>query len=481
MVTDPIPGSKSGRWTTVAPVVGALIVFIGLLLWFTSGVPRSHSLTLTGGSAEGLRHEIANSLSRFATPQGVLLDVTPTPGSRDALRRVNQGQLDLALTQGGLPNDSYANIRQVAVLHIEPVHLLVKPTDDEPDDLDHYTLAALADRWRDKADLTINVSTKGSGTNALANGILNFFGLQAGLDYQQTTLSYSELMDPERQASDLPDAVFTVSSIPSPVARYLITQHAFRPVELPVADAFRIDWSPKVQDPDLVRVDRQRIVEATIPAFTYQVSPAVPAVPIETIGTRLHLVAHVSTPDAAIERVLDSIYDSPLASASEPPLTLSLLQSSAEYELHSGAASYLQKKTPIITEHVVELTEQVLAILGSVFAGVLFMWQGMLFFRRRRRDRQFLHCIERVGQIEQRALEFESDPEMGVDDLLELQSELNQIKVDMITQFQRGHIDGADTLSSFLMHVNDANENLVRTILHERSPKPSAQAGVSKA
>jgi hypothetical protein len=198
----------------------------------------------------------------------------------------------------------------------------------------------------------------------------------------------------------------------------------------------------------------------------------VPQQPIRTLGTRLHLVAHRDTPADAVERMIDAIYNSSFAAASEPPLSVNLLQTSPEFELHVGAASYLERKTPIITEQVVELTEQVLAILGTVCGAGLFVWQAMLFLRRRRRDRQFLHCIERVGEIEHRALQYERDDAMTVEDLVQLQHELNQIKTEMIRQFQNGDIDGADTLSGFLMHVNDANENLTRMILHERSPRP---------
>jgi len=448
-----------------------LILVVVSFVWVSARSPKHSTLRISAGSAKGLRHQIARSLGQVTERKGVELKVVPTIGSGDALRRVNDGSLDFALTQGGLSYDSYANIRQVAVLHIEPLHLLVKIPNDEIDDRGHLTLFDLADRWKGKPDLSINVSKTGSGTNVLATGVLDFFGLQAGADYHASRLSYTELLDPSREAVDLPDAVFTVSSLPSPVAHYLIGNHSYLPVELPVADAFRIDWSPERASKKSETIIRRRIVETTIPAFTYQVNPPVPADPIRTIGTRLHLVAHVDTPDVAVERVVDSIYDSSFANASNPPLTVDLLQSAAEYDLHAGAANYLRKKTPIITEHAVELTEQVLAILGSIFAAVLFVWQGQLFIRRRRRDRQFLQCIERVGQIEQRAMAFESDPSMSVDDLVELQGELNRIKVDIIAQFQQGDIDGADTLSGFLMHVNDANENLTRTILHERSPK----------
>ena len=69
-------------------------------------------------------------------------------------------------------------------------------------------------------------------------------------------------------------------------------------------------------------------------------------------------------------------------------------------------------------------------------------------------------------------MQYEHDESMDLDDLVGLQQELTDIRTGMIKQFQDGAIDGADTLSGFLMHVNDANENLTRMILHERAPRP---------
>ena len=456
------------RFSAFAAVILITLILIWLPRWRSA---RSVRLTITAGSASGLRHTIAESLIGFTEARRVDLSCEPTSGSRDALDKVDAGIIDMALTQGGLADSLYPHIRQVAVLHVEPLHLLVKPPVDDGEPEDHYTLADLSERIGTGQLPAINLSAQGSGTNALANDVLAFFGLEEGKDYQPTYLSYSQLMNPQLADEELPDAAFMVSSLPSPVAKYLIVAKGYRPVELPMADAFRIDWTPSVGGGARREVVRQRIEEATIPAFTYQVSPPVPKQGLNTLGTRLQLVAHEDTSPEAVERVIEAVYESSFATVSDPVLSVKLLQNSAEYELHEGAASYLQKKTPIITEQAVELTEQLLAILGTVCGGLLFVWQALLFTRRRRRDRQFLACIERVGQIEQRTLEYESDKAMGVDTLIGLQGELSEIKSDMVRQFQSGDIDGADTLSSFLMHVNDANENLTRLILHERSPK----------
>jgi len=455
-------------------LAGVLLVgCVSYLLWPSSRT-QVHQVTITAGSEQGLRHSIALALSDLVRPSRVIMNVEPTKGSSDALNRLNDGDFEFALAQGGLNHWEHQDVRQVAVLHIEPLHLLVKASVTPEGDLPgHFELAEMLSTLNSPKPLTINTSTLGSGTNILATDLLNFFGLVAGKDYIASHESYEELLAPGRELKSMPDVVFTVSSLPSPVAKYLISQRGYRPVELAVADAFRIDWTPGQQLTKVGArsVHRRRIVNATIPQITYQANPPVPKSPIQTLGTRLHLVAHKDTPDAVVEEIIDLIYNSSVAGMTEPPLTLNLMQTAAEFPLHHGAQVYLEKKTPIITERVVEMTEQVLAILGTICGACLFAWQGMLFVRRRRRDRQFLSCVERVGEIENRALQYERKDSMTVYDLVRLQDELNAIKKDMISQFQSGDIEGADTLSGFLMHINDATENLARLILHERQPK----------
>ena len=446
-------------------LIFALVIVVGFGLRLRPTDSRGGQLTITAGSQRGLRHSIANAIREFAAQSRLQLDLVATTGSHDSLARVETGEIGLALTQGALAGHRYRNIRQVAVLHIEPLHLLVQSE----------LWPETSRRLSTLRGSEINVSTPGSGTNALAVDMLRFVGLHEG-DYQATHLSYDQLMSANTATADLPDAVFTVSSLPSPLAKHLISRHGFRLVDLPIANAFKLDWRPRPKQTQHTRVVRRRITATQIPAFTYQVDPHRPEQTVQTLGTRLNLVAHVDIPAEDIERLVGVIYQTSFATISEPPLSLDLLTSSPEFVLHTGAERYVKKKTPIITEEVIEVTEQTLAIVGAVCGGLLFVWQAVVYVRRRRRDRQFLACIERVAEIETRALQFDRDDSMTVHDLARLQDELKQIKLEMVEQFQRGDIEGAETLSGFLMHVNDANENLTRMILHERAPRPVPSA-----
>src|SRR5262249_5667931 len=148
-----------------------------------------------------------------------------------ALDWVNERQVDLALVQGGLSSAGRANVRQVATLQIEPMHLMVKKelvADVSP------RLAALRGK-------TADLQQVGSGTHSLATAILQFVGLQPAdgdlaRGYIPLSLDRARLFL-ETDTSHLPDAIFLVSTLPSSETRYLVTKHGYRLVPLPFAEA----------------------------------------------------------------------------------------------------------------------------------------------------------------------------------------------------------------------------------------------------
>ena len=79
--------------------------------------------------------------------------------------------------QGGLTMVGYPGLRQVAVLHVEPLHLLVKPE----------IYRAVAHNLAGLRGKTVNISVHGSGTHVLATEVMEFSGLKVGRDYNAST------------------------------------------------------------------------------------------------------------------------------------------------------------------------------------------------------------------------------------------------------------------------------------------------------
>src|SRR5262249_42531294 len=137
--------------------------------------------------------------------------------------------------QGGLDPTFHPHVRQVAALHVEPLHLLVKPAF-------HAKVAESLAALRGKS---VNLGPVGSGTHDVARDVLKFAGLEPGRagsqgDYAAMTKSYRELLD-ETDPAQLPDAVFTISALPSPVVRALVARFHYELVDLPFGEAFALD------------------------------------------------------------------------------------------------------------------------------------------------------------------------------------------------------------------------------------------------
>jgi TRAP-type uncharacterized transport system substrate-binding protein len=443
--------------------MAALAVAVTLLV-YTPQAPRQ-SLTLTAGSPSGLRHQIAVALAQEARPYGLDLEMVATAGSEEALEQVNAGQIDVALVQGGLEAGDRGNVRQVAALHVEPLHLLVKP--ELAEEIKKSGFAALGGK-------TVNLSSIGSGTHTLALELLRFVGLSpadkpGSPGFVPSHVGYGQLLK-EPDASRLPDALFTVSALPSPVASWLVEAHGYRLVALPYGDAFSISAVGQLgRDAGPTGgVDKRRVYDTVIPAYTYSVSRAEPPQAIPTLGTRLLVVAHRDVPADAVEHLLEAMFRTAFVQVARPPLEPSLLELAPEFAPHRGNELFRERNKPLIASELVDYLEKSLAIVATVLSGAFFLLQWSKSRARRRRERGFEAYLTQVVSIEQRALELEMLSKMNLRLLLDLQRELGRLKSEAVRKFTEGELEGEHLMTGFLTMVNDARNHITRLLLHER-------------
>ena len=425
---------------------------------------RPVRLLMTAGQERGTRHRIALVLGRAAANRALSIDLQPMAGSEDALEAMESGRVDAAFVQGGLDTSDHPRLSQVALLHVEPLHLLVK----------EEFLPAVARGLEGLRGQEVNLGERGSGTHILATEVMAFAGLKAKADYIESTHSYADL-ERETEKSRLPAAVFTVSTLPSPIARHLVTNHHYRLVSLPFSEAFALgalDENHAVPHPlgkTPTRIDRRRVYDATIPAFAYDVDPAVPPEDIHTLGTRLLLVARNDVPEETIRRLVEVVYTSPFSQFLKPPLDKSLLvESSPEFSWHPGTTEYLRRKSPLIPAEVIDEIEKEVSILGVVAGGLFFLTQWLRRRFRRQRAQSFEAYILQVAQIERQALVLSRAPKLDVAALLQLQDDLTHSKAEALDRFAEGELDGEELMSGFLVHASDTRDFLMRLILHER-------------
>lgn len=457
---------KVGReW--LAAALGVAAIGLAIAVYVRGTRPPIYRLTMTAGSIQGLRNQIAERLAADAAKRRIPIHVVGTTGSSEALDRVDSGSLDLALVQGGLGPGKRTNVRQVATLHVEPLHLLVKEEH-------HEEVSRSLEALRGK---TVNLSEPGSGTYDLAMEVLKFAGLTPRAegvpgDFTLATMGYREL-ESERVPGRLPDAAFMVSALPSPVARHLVLKHHYRLVPLSFGEAFSLDVL-RHDVPTLStrrgadNVERVHVYMTEIPAYTYGLEPPVPPKSIATLGTRLLLVANTNVNPKAVRRVVETIFSPEFAQLARPPLDAKLLDLAPELEWHPGTLQYLERNKPLIAGDAVDFMEKGTSLIGALLGGVFFLWQWWKQRYRRKRELGFEAYMLKVTAIERQAHQFEVGAVLDLKELLRLQAELSQLKGEALDKFAEGDIEGEELFSGFVSHVNDTRSYLTRLILHER-------------
>lgn len=416
------------------PLIGVFaLVAVALAvgsLWFGRQDERL-TLRMTAGDLRSHRAEIARALALEAAPLGLDIELVEAPGSAEAADRVQTRELGAALVQGGLEVGD--DVREVAPLTIEPLHLLIGP------DANVFNL-------EDLRGLRVQLAPPGSGTRRIALEVLALGGMEDD-DVTEISMTYAELEAAEPEA--LPEALFTVSSLPSPTARFLLQERDFTLLALPVAGA--------------IALHDVAVLPTVIPSYTYGAAPPVPRADLTTIGTRMIVIAHRDTPNAVVRRLVEALA-SPrfLRAANLRPPVDDLAH--PELPLHPGTVEWLRRDDPVFTSETVQGIESFRSFLVSLIVATALFWRWW-------RSRQ-LHGLDRflreVSAIEAEALEVERAAVLDLGKLLPLRARLGEAKSRALTAFADGKVHSQELLGSFLTHVSDVRSHLNAMILHER-------------
>jgi TRAP transporter TAXI family solute receptor len=415
-------------------LAGIVVLLVGAVVWFHDNGPAAWGLTMTGGDELGARHQLATILAHEVQPAGVTITVRPTQGSEEAMAMVDAGTLDMALVQGGLTVGP--NVRQVAALYPEPLHLLVRA------DLAPLGIPGLVGK-------RVNLGSKGSGTRQLATTVLAFAGLTPGRDFVDESSGYEALraMPPE----DLPDALFAVLSIPADLATWFVRERGYHLIEIPFAEALAYrDF---------------RISSARIPLMTYSVNPPVPDRDLQTVGNQLLLVANANVDPRAIDLVVQGVYDGGFARAANlPALNSSALDRLPELPLHEGTRTYRSRKDPLLTTEAIDNIESMRSFAVSMAIALFLFWR----WYSRRRAIGFEKYISEVTAIEREALKLEAALPINLAEAQRLRARLGELKTEAIERSALGELKSEELMHSFLTHVTDVRGYLNSIILYER-------------
>jgi TRAP-type uncharacterized transport system substrate-binding protein len=421
-------------------------------------------LTLSGGNVCPLRSEMAKRICGEVRNEGIELAAVVDTNSETICRDVNSHRLDLGLVLGGFAGDQYRNVRQVATLGVEPLHLLVRRD------------KVLSERPSLDVLRGMRISLGEQGTNGakLATDLLRLAGFTAATaesagDYQAVYMRESDTIaqlrtwkraaGPVRQvlAERLPEAFFIVDSLPSPLVDELVKTAGYRLVPLPYATALRLN---NRRDAAHVEGDLEssRIEVATIPAYTYGLAPAAPTEDCATIGLRLLLIAHKDVSAKSVVRLLRAL-DKGLAQRYH--VDLDAVSVTSEFAIHPGAAAFAKDRRPLSLGQLLEPLTNFLSVIGAGAAGGLALWgfiRGLMAVH----PDVHLRQIDRIERLLAGSEHDDSAPTVPREFIDYLEGRLAQIKQTAIEDYASGRLQGEDALMSILTLTADTRHLLVQ-------------------
>lgn len=478
-------GDSRRWWTIGGGVLGAALLSIAAYNYVRCYCTAPMRLSLSGGSVCPLRSEIAKKIAASISGN-VAVEVCDATNSEQICEAVEAGALDLGLILGGLPTTEFKNVRQVARLGVEPLHLLVRR------ELLEKNASPSLEILRGRR---VAVGEPGANGTRLAEDLLQLAGLSVGsadrsADFVVERYSESELIELAaawREAPDaeqkelkkrLPDAAFIVDSLPSELVDLLVRNGDYGLMPLPFAKALHID-SRRDHAGNQVQLRNDRVEAVTIPAFAYGIQPATPAQDCETIGLRLLLVANKDVPSDALYDALRSLSE---AAAMHTQANLDVTNPNSEFPVHSGAEAFLRARRPIDVNEILGPTTDALSVFGATVAGCLAMW-GFIRGLRAIHPDVHLRQIDRIERLLQGNELDESAPTLPREFLEYLEGRLSQIKQTAIEDYANGRLDGDDALVGILTLVADTRHLLAqrRTLLGPHSPAIATPALLREA
>ena len=417
-------------------VLALLALATAVGFWYWSSLNKVAQVTIGSGVELKYRGELVTILTEEAAESDLKVEVQSSGRSSDAVDRVNRGELDAATLPAGLGIKG-DNVRQVALLDCEALHLFVRP------ELLAEGVAGLRGR-------SINLGSAGSGVRILAEDVMQFVGMKPGEDYLDTAYAYPELI--KLRPESMPDAIFSLSPLPSPLGERLVHQYGYQLMELPFAEAMSL---------------RKPFIEDTlVPANTYSVRPAVPQKSLRTLGARIVLVANAKVSPVTIRRLVEVLYESDFARrAGMKPLDVSLLQRPGEYPNHAGTIAYLHRHDPWINKDLQDNLSRLKGTMVSVVSALILAWQ----WYRRRQATGVDDYLRACNKLELEALRASSAGQFADAELRVCLAELAELKIDVLETHQQGAFAGDPRFADLVTRIDSLQQTLPVLVLASRS------------
>lgn len=446
-------------------VLGVAALAAGVVAMLRPAKPPLRPIRLTAGPLDTSRAMVAGMLVRAVESNGGEATLVETSGTEEMLKQVDHGTIDLGLVSEAYRIERAGHVRQVAPLYVEAMHLVVKQ------DLG----SAVRESLRALGGRRIMLGPRRSTTTDLAMAVLRFAGLHPagpaapdGYVVEHATPEEITAQLAQHDPAALPDAFMFLATVPSMLAARLVPL-GYRLVPLPFAEAFRLNALLADDDRQTFGdIEREHVIDTVIPAFMYQIEPAVPEAPLPTLGARLVLVAHDGVPPATVQHVLDSVFGSRVARIAHPPLDRGVLDAPPRLAMHEGTRQYLQRDRPYITPDLIDELGNSLSVIGALAGGLLFLWQWWRQQRREKEEETFGTYMLRIADLERQVATLELAATLELEPLIGLQRRVLELKSEALDRFASGELGNQGGLADLLASLNAARDHIGDLILHVR-------------
>jgi TRAP transporter TAXI family solute receptor len=201
-----------------------LIVVVGFVITYQYvGAPPPKTVRIATGAKNGAYYTFAHEYARLLANDGISLEVVPTAGSVENLQLLKNGEVSLALVQGGsATKDDKERLQSLGSLFLEPVWIFARKQ-------------SAIKRFLELKGKRVSVGVDGSGTQLLATQLLS----AAGLTETNTQL----IREDATQAIDSLshgkiDAAFFVASPEAPMIHKLFALPAAQLLDFERAPAY---------------------------------------------------------------------------------------------------------------------------------------------------------------------------------------------------------------------------------------------------
>lgn len=361
-----------------APVLLALIVAV--VVWQIFRAPDRTTLTLTTGAEGGLYHRLAKQMKTAieASHSDLRIQLQPSAGSNENIRRIDQGKAQLALVQ----NDALGgqSVRSLAALYPEVLHLITRT---------NAHIRTLADLPGKRT----GIGAPGSGTAQISTNLLAFANVPR--DANRTFFASLPVTLAKLQNGQL-DAAFFLTGLGSPALRTALANPSLALAGIQMPEENTDAKATAEQFTDGFRVHYPYVAPHVIPQLAYRGRPVSP---VPSLSVQAVLVCHQDVDAEIIERIARTLFTQRAVLSQKEPAFTYLDESAAgvglQFPLHEGADNFYRRKEPGFFAENVEIMGFILTV-GLLVWSVASWMRNWYLLRKKNRIDTYYEAVEDV-------------------------------------------------------------------------------------